>query len=49
MTPGDIAALAGAVDELNNGGIESFVGLMADDMMWSGYPHGWLWWRQRPH
>ncbi len=49
MTPGDLAALEGAVDELNKGGIESFVDLLSDDMIWSGYSHGWLWWRQRPH
>lgn len=49
MTPGDISQLQSAVDDLNNGDIETFLGLMSDDMMWNGYPHGVLLWHQRPH
>lgn len=49
MEQREIAALEGAVNDLNGGDIETFIGLMADDMVWSGHPHGWLWWRQRPH
>ena len=49
MTPSDISTLQGAVDDLNTGDVETFLSLMSDDMVWSGYPHGILWWRQRPH
>ena len=49
MNSRDVASLRGAVDDLNDGNIDTFLGLMSDDMVWSGYPHGWLWWHQRPH
>lgn len=48
MTPGDVSSLQSAVDDLNVGDVEPFLGLMSDDMVWSGSPHGMLWWRQRP-
>lgn len=44
----DLELLDGAVQALNNGDLEPFVGLMDDDMVWTGQPHGWLWWRHTP-
>lgn len=44
----DVERLETAVDALNGGELEPFVELIADDMVWTGSPHGWLWWRHTP-
>jgi len=43
-----VEALRSVVDALNQGEIQPFVDLMADDMVWEGSAHGWLWWRPTP-
>lgn len=48
MQPADLELLAGAVEALNDGDLEPFVDLMAQDMVWAGLPQGWLWWRHTP-
>lgn len=40
--------LGPAVTALNSGDCEPLLGLMSDDMVWSGFSRGWLWWRETP-
>lgn len=44
----DVDRLSSAVEALNRRDIEPFVGLMAQDMVWRGRPHGWPWRRFTP-
>lgn len=48
MDRNDVEALEAAVVALNDRELEPFVGLMADDMVWTGMPSRWLWWRPVP-
>ncbi len=48
MDPADVKRLEAAVVALNDGELEPFVGLIADDMVWEGRSQGWLWWRHTP-
>ena len=48
VNPSDVEVLEAAVQALNNRELEPFVGLMADDMVWTAQPPRWLWWRHTP-
>lgn len=48
MDQADVERLEVAVAALNDGDLEPFVGLIDDDMVWTGQPQGWLWWRHTP-
>lgn len=48
MDQADVDQLESAVEALNCGELEPFVALMADEMVWTGRPQGWLWWRHTP-
>ena len=48
MDQADIDHLRGAVAALNEGDLEPFVALIAPQMIWTGKPQGWLWWRRTP-
>ncbi len=48
MDQADVKRLEAAVVALNEGELEPFVGLIADDMVWEGQSQGWLWWRHTP-
>lgn len=48
MDQADVKRLEAAVVALNNGELEPFVALIADDMVWEGQSQGWLWWRHTP-
>ena len=49
MEPYNVDVLETAATALNNGDTEPLLGLMSDDMVWSGFPRGWLWRRETPH
>jgi hypothetical protein len=48
MIQSDIEVLDAAVLALNDRELEPFVGLMSDDMVWTGQAQRWFWWRQVP-
>lgn len=48
MDQTDLDRLEVAVAALNEGELDPFVGLIDDDMVWTGQPQGWLWWRHTP-
>lgn len=48
MDQADVERLEAAVAALNDGDLDPFVGLIDDDMVWTGQPQGWLWWRHTP-
>ncbi len=48
MDQADIDRLETAIASLNDGELAPFVGLIAEDMVWTGRPQGWFWWRTTP-
>lgn len=48
MDDGDVTSLTAAVAALNERDVEPFVGLMAEDMVWTAQAPRWLWWRPAP-
>ena len=48
MDQADLEKLEAAVSALNDGDLEPFIGLIHDDMVWTGQPQGRLWWRHTP-
>lgn len=48
MDQAEIERLETAVAALNDGDLDPFVGLIDDDMVWTGQSQGWLWWRNTP-
>lgn len=48
MEPADLDSLQSAVAGLNDDEIDRLMGLMSDDIQWTGVPYGWLWRRRTP-
>ena len=49
MEPNSVDLLESATAALNNSDAEPLLDLTSDNMVWTGFPRGWLWWRHTPH